>query len=244
MFEKYYSEKQIYAATFFGGPIPSGILIYRNFKNLGEDRRAITTLMLTFVFTILLFYALFLIPDAISDKIPNVVFSSLYTVIVYLVYHNYFAKTINPKIEEQENKYSNWRVAGFTLMGFVINLMIIFGMAFLMPAFPGDKATYGEIENEIFFDKWDVSVEQLDAIANTLYDYEYFNTEIQQSVRIEKSANGFKFLMPLDESVWTNPDIINALSNLKLDLKIILKSDTKIVLESYGLSETKRKTIE
>jgi hypothetical protein len=242
MSEKYYSEKQIYLATFFGGPIPPGILIYRNFKNLGQERRAITTLMLTFVFTILLFYGLFLIPDAISDKIPNVVFSSFYTLVVYLVYHNYFAKTINPKIAEKENKFSNGRVVAFTVMGFVINLIIIFGMAAMVPAFPGEKATYGE--NEIFFDKQDVSVAQLDAIAKTLYDYEYFDDQYQQSVRIEKTAEGFRMLMPLDESMWNNADVILALNNLKHDLNILLHAETEIILESYGLTETRKKQVE
>lgn len=244
MSQKFYSEKQIYASTFFGGPIPPGLLIYRNFKNQGEARRAITTLTITFVFTILLFYGVFLIPESISEKIPNVVFSSLYTIIVYLVYHNYFAKTINTKIAEKENKFSNWRVAGFTFLGLLINIVIIVGMGFISPMFPGQKVTYGTIEHEIYFDEGDISITQLDDLAKTLYEYEYFSDDIQQSVRIEKADMQYSLIMPLDRSVWNNTEILSALRNLKSDLSSRLGSNTEIILEYYTLSDTHRKKVE
>ena len=38
--KKYFTERQIYASAFLGGPIPPGILIYKNFKKIGDDRKA------------------------------------------------------------------------------------------------------------------------------------------------------------------------------------------------------------
>jgi hypothetical protein len=243
MSERFYSEKQIYVAAFLGGPIPPGLLIYRNFKNLGEGRKAITTLMLTFVFTILLFFALFQLPEQITDKIPSLVFSSLYALIVYLVYHHYFAITINPRIEDASNKFSNWRVTGITVAGLLINLVLIFGMAVMAPAFPGDKVTYGNIGNEIFFDEGDIDIESLDELAKVLYNYQYFSADYKQSVRIEKTANQYRLLMPMGKDFWENQELIYELKRLKTDLKIILGAETSLILEDYTLSNTITKEI-
>lgn len=243
MSEKFYSEKQIYVSTFLGGPIPPGLLIYRNFKNMGEGRKAITALMLTFVFTILLFFTLFQLPEQIIDKVPSLVINSFYTLIVYLVYHYYFAKTINPKIEDPNNSFSNWRVAGITFAGIVINLILILGMGMMVPDFPGDKVTYGDIGNQIFFDEEDINVEQLDELANVLYDYQYFSTDYKQSVRIEKTADQYRLLMPIGKDFWDSQELIDELKRLKTDLIIIFGTDTSIILEDYTLSKTITKEI-
>ncbi len=134
--EKYFTEKQIYASTFFGGPIPAGILIYKNFKRLGDDRKAMLTLILTLIFTSALFYGLMQLPDEISDKLPNILFTTLYTGIVYLIYHRHLADKINEKIINSENKASNWNVTGLTILGLITNLIIIYAFAFFRTCFP------------------------------------------------------------------------------------------------------------
>ena len=99
MSQKLYTKKQAYISAALAGPIPPGILIYLNYKRLGKNREARLALLGTFIFTGVLFYALFQIPEEISDKIPSVIFSALYSFVVYFFYHNYLSPHIKEAIK-------------------------------------------------------------------------------------------------------------------------------------------------
>ena len=234
--EKYFTEKQIYTSTFFGGPIPAGILIYKNFKRIGEDKRASLTLLLTFLFTVLLFYGLMQLPEQITDKLPNFLFTSLYTGIVYLIYHRYLADQINIKLIEPENKASNWNVTALTIMGFLINMIIIFIFAFSEPIFPGDKIELGELKHEIFFDKGDIVESDLQNIGKVLTDFEYFNNEVRQSVRVEKSNDKYVLNIPIQQEFWEDVDLLSELGYLKVYLSLETGKDFKLKLIHFDLS--------
>lgn len=234
--KKYYSEKQIYASTFFGGPIPAGILIFKNFKRLGDEQKAFYTLLFTFLFTIMLFYGLMQLPDEIADKLPNILFTSLYTGIVYLIYHRYLADKINVKIVEPENKMSNWNVTGLTIIGLIINLIIIFAIAFSEPAFPGEKIEYGELKHELFFDKGDISESNINIVGRVLTDFEYFSNEAKQAVRIEYMESKYMLNIPIQKDFWEDYGLLLELDNLKSILKIETGKEFKLLLIHYDLS--------
>lgn len=233
---KFFTEKQIYVATVFGGPIPPGILIYKNFKRVGDDKKALWTFIITTLFTASIFYGLMQLPDSITDKIPNIAFTSLYTIIVYIVYHKYLASLINDKIIEKENKASNWSVAGITVLGLIINLLIIMLLAYAQPTFPGEKFLYGELKHEIFYDKSDFNEAQIKSIGDVLAESGYFNNEFRQSVRIEIIDKKTQLLLPLQKDVWDNQDINNEIIELKKVLAIIINQDIDILLIHYELS--------
>ena len=234
--EKYFTEKQIYASTFFGGPIPAGILIYKNFKRLGDDRKAMLTLILTLIFTSALFYGLMQLPDEISDKLPNILFTTLYTGIVYLIYHRHLADKINEKIINSENKASNWNVTGLTILGLITNLIIIYAFAFSEPVFPGEKIEYGSMKHEIYFDKGDISESQLQSIGQILTDFEYFNNNTVQAVRVEKSTNYYILKLPFSKEFWTDSDFISLLNSLRQTLFIKTNKEFKLILINYDLT--------
>ena len=234
--EKYYTEKQIYASTFFGGPIPPGILIYKNFKRIGDDRKASLTLLLTFLFTFVLFYSLMHLPEEISDKLPNILFTSLYTGIIYIVYNRCFANKFNSRIVGSENKMSNWNVTGLTIVGLLINLIIIFAFAFSEPAFPGEKIEYGELKHELFYDVGDFNEQDITTIGEVLTDFEYFNNKFQQAVRVEKINSKYLLNMPFQNEYWNDPDMLIELNNLKFSLKVKTSKEFKLVLIHYNLS--------
>lgn len=233
---KYFTEKQIYAATLFGGPIPPGILLYKNFKRVGDDKKALWSVILTFVFTILLFYGLMQLPDSVTDRIPNLVFTSLYTFLVYIVYHKYLAHLINDKIIEKENKVSNWNVTGITVIGLVINLIIIFVLAISQPAFPGDKIIFGELKHEVFYEKSDVSLAQVKAVGEVLVEIGYFQDQVKASVRVEKNNRVLQLLIPIQKEFWDNQDLMNEFYRLKIGLSTALNEDIVIVFLHYDLS--------
>ena len=236
MIKKYFTEKQIYAATFFGGPIPAGILIYKNLKRIEEDKKASLTLILTFVFTILLFYGLMQLPDEIADKIPNMIFTALYTGVVFIFYQPYLAEKINEKIVESDNKMSNWNVAGLTLLGFIFNMIIIFGIAFYEPAFPGEKITFGQLNNEVFYDNESVSEIEVKKTGEVLTEFGYFQDDYQLSVRIERKLGKLHLILPLQKEYWNETEILYELDMLKKDLKSRVNQDINLVLTHHDLN--------
>lgn len=236
MENKIFTEKQIYTATFFGGPIPPGILIYKNFKRIGDEKKATWALAITGIFTISIFYGIMKIPEEISGKIPDILFTTLYTFIVYTIYNNLLAEKINEYIRDDENEASNWTVAGYTVMGIVLNLIIIFAFAFVQPAFPGDKYEFGEMNHEIFYDEGDISETDLQAIGMALARFQYFNNDAKQSVRVDKLNNRYVLIIPLQKEYWQDQGIINELEYLKVMLKASVNKPFTIRLIHYELS--------
>lgn len=233
---KHSTDKQIYFATFLGGPIPAGILISRNFKCIGDDKKASLTLMLTFVITILSFFGLMQIPDAIIDKIPNFVFSGILTLIVYLIYHKYFKNLIANNILLPENRLSNWTVVGISILGLLISLAIIFGIASKQPAFPGDKIEYGTLKHEIFYDSGTVEYTDLILVGSVLSEYGIFNDEAKRAVRIDKAENKYILNLEIQKTFWEDNELIDWLLAIKSDLKKKTGKEFNILLISYEFS--------
>lgn len=236
MKNKFFTEKQIYTATFFGGPVPPGILIYKNFKRIGDEKKATWALVLTGIFTISLFYGLMKIPDEISGKIPDILFTTLYTFIVYTIYNNLLAEKINEYIKADEDEASNWSVAGFTVMGIVLNLIIIFAFAFAQPAFPGDKYEYGEMKHEIFYDEGAISEINLQHIGRALARFEYFNDDSRQSVRVEKMNSRYILIIPIQKDYWQDQGVLGELAYLKVMLQASTNEPFTLRLIHYELS--------
>ena len=233
---KFFTEKQIYIATFFGGPIPPGILIYKNFKRAGDDKKATWALIVTGVFAITIFYGLMKLPEDITSKIPDIFFTSLYTVIVYIFYNNLWAEKIEEKILEKEDRASHLTVTGYTVLGILINLIIIFAFAFAQPAFPGDKYVHGEMKHEIFYDEGEISEINLQNIGMILTRSEYFNNEVKQAVRVDKVNNRYILIIPLQKEYWRDQGIINELEYLKVMLKASINEPFTLRLIHYELS--------
>ncbi len=236
MNKKYFSEKQIYAATFFGGPIPPGILIYQNFKNIGDERKAILTIGITLISTVCLFYLIYELPEELINRIPNITFTILYTGIVYTIYHKYFGNNLKDNIAGKENIASNWTVAGITLLGLVISLAIIFTFSFLEPAFPGEKIEYGNQKHEIFFDKGKISESDIQTVGRVLTNFEYFNDDFRQAVRIDKTGNKCILNIPFDKDYWEDEEVLLEFDNLQSTLNIMTSEKFSLRLIHYELT--------
>jgi len=233
---KFYSENQIYTATFLGGPISAGILIYQNLKRIGDQRKASGTLLFTLVFTFLLFLGIMHLPDAVVDKIPNIAFTSLYTVIVYVIYNRYMADRFNAELQEADSKASGWKVAGFTFMGLVINLVIIFSIAVAQPPFPGQKMTFGSLKHEVYFDKDQLDPSTVESVAFVLAETQFFGFDYQMAIKLEVEEDLLIVAMDVQKEYWTDGDLLIELESLKEALHAYLKQDVKIEMIHYSLN--------
>lgn len=162
---KFYSLKSVSIATFIGGPMAAAILIRRNFLNQNEDGKALNTLFIGIITTILLFVFIFSIPETFWDKFPNSIFPAIYTGIVYLIAERTQGRILKEHKENNGGFFSAWKAAGIGLIFTVITVAVVFGYFFLYDTEHDFDATlYDEkieqfIQNEAaslaVFDKFD-----------------------------------------------------------------------------------------
>ncbi len=129
----FYSQRAIAIATYLGGPVAAGVLIRRNFINLGKEDYGKYALFIGIISTILLFVGIFSIPEHIIDKIPNVVIPAIYTGIIYLIVDRVQGQELKKHKEKNGQFYSGWKAAGIGAVCMVVIFAGIFGYLFFSP---------------------------------------------------------------------------------------------------------------
>lgn len=235
--KKFFTEKQIYVATAVAGPITAGILIFKNLKRLGDKRNANIALIMAFTFTISLFYGLMQLPDSIN--IPDAVFPLLYTGLIYLYYRRDFARAVQEKLEsapDETKKASVISVVGISILGLVVGIAIVLSIAFLEPPYPGEKYSYRDTGNEIYYDEGEVSEQHLLILGDELTRLEFFQAEAPAAVRVDVE-NGLHYLyLNVDKSFWTDQEFLNSVNELKDYLSDSTDKPYFIKLEHYNFS--------
>ncbi len=127
---KLYSLKAISLATAIGGPLAAGITLRRNFINLGKEKAGITALLTCIIIEILLFTALFTLPDSIVDKIPGFLLPFLYTIIIYIVANRQFGEEIEEYIRSKTPLYSDGKAALTGIFSGLLLVGVIMGYVF------------------------------------------------------------------------------------------------------------------
>lgn len=128
---KFYSQKAITIATYFGGPLAAGYLIQKNYETLDEPDKARKSLMIGILSTIILFAGIFSIPDEIMDKIPNFLIPAIYTGIVYSIVERMQGEALRNHKEANGEFYSGWKAAGVGALAMLILIAGIFLTAFI-----------------------------------------------------------------------------------------------------------------
>lgn len=142
---KFYSQKAIGIATFIGGPLASGYLIYKNYESLNDPDKGKSAFIIGLVSTIFLFVGIFSIPENIIDKVPNQVLPAIYTGIVYLIVENIHGEILKQHELDGKEFYSKWRAAGIGFISLFLIILGLVGYAF----FSTDNEVYEEYEIEL-----------------------------------------------------------------------------------------------
>lgn len=233
MDKKLFTEKQTSVSAALTGPIPAGILIYMNYKALSKDREAYISLGATLIFTVLLFYAIFQIPEEIIDKIPSFLFTALYGVLVYLFYHNSMAADVQQAMDAGAKKGSNWAVAGFSVLGFVLNLAIIFGLAMDQPFYEGEVVKIKG--NELYYSP-NVPEADVHKLLNQFETQDFFGQDYGNIARLELLNDEYHITMVVDEQLWTDENIISYVTSLKWLMEDEFDKQINLKLESTSLT--------
>jgi hypothetical protein len=164
---KLYSSLAIAIATFFGGPLAAGILVRRNSLNLGRPQQARSALVLGIVFTALLFFLVYSIPERIIDSV-GLIMPVVYTAIILLVVDKVQGDALKAHREQKRPFYSGWRAAGVGALSFAL----IFGTGVLFYTITGDHAPGFDVNTyNARLDHFAENEEQaMDAFDALLYD--------------------------------------------------------------------------
>jgi len=239
--DKLFTEKQVSLSALIGGPIPPGILIFMNYWRLGQKEKARLTLIATLALTTVFFVVMFQLPEEILDRIPNVLFSSLYAAIVYIYFRHYMAGEIETGFNSGHQKASNWSVTGVTALGLIGTIIIIFGIAIIQPAFPGEQIDFNG--NEVYF-SGESTKQDGEILSAILFEIEYFGDGYENIAHIDKSNSKYFVSIPLDKEVWNDSEVIEVFTNVKLVLEQEYRSPVEFTFEHYTLSgKTDRKTL-
>lgn len=141
-----YSEKQISIATFIGGPIAAGILLRKNYLNLERPKAAFNALFLGIFATIIIYIGLFILPDNIVDKMPNVLIPLIYTGIISIIVNKSMGIQILNHRKNGMIFFSYWNSFGVAIIALVINVAFIFSIVYFSPADFDSKTYNSEID--------------------------------------------------------------------------------------------------
>ena len=132
---KFYSQRSILIMTFLFGPIATGILMRKNFLNLNEQKKANNALILGVVGTIASVLFIFLIPPALTERIPSILYSLVYTGIAQLIVENQMGEVLRNHKQENGAFYPIWKFALITIAAIVLLGIIAFLASDFMKAF-------------------------------------------------------------------------------------------------------------
>lgn len=126
---KIYKDKAIGVGALLGGPLVAGYLIAENFKAFKDPDKAKKAWIYATIACILIFGGIFLIPENI--KIPNQVIPITYTLIAYYLVQHFQGQNIITHLNSGGEFFSWWRTIAIGLIGLVITLTVVLGVAFL-----------------------------------------------------------------------------------------------------------------
>lgn len=128
--KKFFSSKHISFGTYLGGPLAGAYMIGQNFKSLDKNKESRYSIYLGILISIIVFVLLFLIPENILDKIPNVLFPAIYTVACYFIARHFFGNLIEKNNNNEDKFHSWWRAIIISLISFLILMSVVFAVVF------------------------------------------------------------------------------------------------------------------
>lgn len=123
-----YTTRTIVISCFFAGLLASGLMIYQNFKTLGEHKKASATVLVT-VLAFIAIMATAFIPAL--DNIPGLVYSFMITVATSLLTRKFQGSLIDKHINADGRTYSSGRAILICIISVVILFAFYFSAYFL-----------------------------------------------------------------------------------------------------------------
>ena len=115
LYLKFYSQRAIGIATFFGGPLAACYLVRENYLVLNKPDEAKKALLYGLLATVAVLGFILLTPEDVMEKIPNQIFPLIYTAVIYYVVESTQGETLKLHEKFGNEFISGWKAA---LVGF------------------------------------------------------------------------------------------------------------------------------
>lgn len=224
---KFYSEKALSLGIFIGGPLTAGYFFAQNFKALGEPGKAKKSWMIAFLATVVIFGGSVLIPDDV--KIPNQLIPFIYTAIAALLFQQYQGKRIAALLPSKSQFYSLWRAAGIGIIGITVTLLPILGISLMIDqlnATPYSSLHYGRLGHEISFDNSNITVQEVNKIADALVETGFFDQALAKYVHLHKKNEGYELSIFVRAGIENNPEALQPFRELRADVQSLFPRHT------------------
>ena len=227
---KIYKEKMIWLAAYLGGPMAAGYIIAVNFNSFNEKAKARKTWVYTIFASIIIFGGIFMIPDDVN--IPNQIIPFVYTGIAYYLIHYFQGVQIESYVTAGGLFYSWWRVFLVGIIGMLTILIPIFLYLFIsgdLTAGPSDVKNYGQLQHEITFDKTNISVAEIDKLAEAFTATGFFSNDGKTYVYPKKVGNKYEISLSGGESKADIPAATKYFKQLRTDLQFYFPNNHIVI---------------
>jgi len=228
---KIYTEKNLWTVAFLGGPLSAGYVIAENFKTFNETKKVKITWGITVALTLLIFGFL---PETTPKNLPYCLIPLIYTAIAAAIMNHYQKIKITDYLANGGEKHS-WGYAicvGF--IGLAVTVLLVVIGLFITGNLSGESTyleskTYGKLHHEIFYDKTNISENEIDKIAYGLTETSFFGKEVHKKVVVEKIDNNYEITISIVKKSINNYETLTYFIQLKNELQNFFP-DNKIVI--------------
>jgi len=226
--QKIFTNKAIYIATFFGGPLAAGFLISKNYKVFGNSNAARNAFFAGLISTVIIFILVFAIPDNIMEKIPQSLIPFIYTGIIALFVEKYQGEAIKNFLKANGEKASGWTAAGYGAIGLLTTVVFILIVGMGMPFKGYEKKMEIEKSVNLYYSKRFSELE-IERISQTMKNSGFFEGSQGADIFLGDKGDSYRliFIVP-DTSVLSDGQFISSFMNFEKFLNYNLSLDRKI----------------
>jgi hypothetical protein len=197
--KKIYSHKQIVIATFLGGPVATGHMLWRNFKIMGEPKRGAFWFFMSIAFTVLVLGLFYIIPD-VEKKVPKHFVPIAYTIIAHFIILKVQSKKIDEYLHNRGELFGWWRTLVVMLLAAIITVGPLFAAEYFYEETTEIKSAakhYGNLNHEIGYEPENISAAEVDHVAAVLDSVGFFGNEMREYIYLKKNSSGYELFIPL-----------------------------------------------
>jgi hypothetical protein len=231
----YFSEAQVNIATFLAGPVPAGIMFFRNFMLLGRIKDAVFTILITSVAVVTVVILSFKLESSSANNYLTNFFSSGFVLVSAICYQAFLKAEVRRLKQEKYQRASNWKVVWYSIAGLIVFMSISFLVAQSIPPYPGTSLEAGNTENRMYFDERRINNTEVTIVAQALYDIGYFTDESSNAALIEEDQHGYTVTFMMASVYLEDPEVNFLITQLKLALQRELNKPVTLVLEEWDL---------
>ena len=216
---KIYKNRIIEIGTALGGPLVAGYFIAENYKVFNEKDKVTKTWIYAVIATIVIFGGIFFIPEI--DKIPNHFIPLINGGLAYFIVQHFQGEKINAFINGGGKTYSWGRGIVMSIIICIITIIPILGITYFAETASNNLSvkTYGALKHEINFDKTNISMKEIDNIADGFIETTFFDQAQQKFVFVKKVNNNYEISISVIDVFKKNPEALSPFIQLRDDMQ-------------------------